>query len=142
METARRLISDRGPAEKRWVFLAYLLIVLTMLCGAGSVVLYLLREAEAKTDARYAACIGFNQEQRGDRNAQLNGILVVIGVAEPGDLTAEDRARIAARLPAKQRERFEAYEQQAALDNPFRDCTDAGIEDYYKHPPRDPATTD
>ncbi len=97
------------------------------------------RRDESTADARYGACVGFNQEQQGDRDAQLNGILVVAGRAEPGNLTADDREQIVAGFTAEEQDRFRKYEQQAAFDNPFRDCSPSGIAAYYEQPPADPA---
>lgn len=143
------MFTDKGPAEKRWVNLAYILIAGSMLCGLVSVTFYVRNESrqaqereeartEAQLDARYAACVNFNIEQLGDRASALNITLVLFGLAESGDLTFGDRAVIVAGLDAELQERYKQVEQQAALDNPFRDCSPQSITDFYENPALDP----
>lgn len=141
---------SREPAEQRWVTLAYVLIIATMLCGLASLGLYGWREAqqgrqrdretaESTADARYSACVNFNVEQWGDRESVLNTALVTFGLAEPGDLSAADRAVIVAAQPPDVRARYAGVETQAAINNPYRDCSPSGIEAFYEQPPTDPA---
>lgn len=141
--------SDR-PVETKWVARAYLLIVLCFACGLASIVIYTVREgaqsrqrdrddAEATADARYSACVNFNVEQWGDRESVLNTALVTFGLATPGDLSAADRAVIIATQPDEVKRRYAGVEQQAAINNPYRDCSPSGIEAFYEHPPSDPA---
>lgn len=118
-------------------------ISVVLACGVGIGVLS--AQAQQRTDDaadnRAAACVQSNVEQQGDRDSALNGALVTFGFAPGGSMTAEDRERIVAALGPELQARYRAVEQQAAADNPFRDCTPEGIAEFYNHPPADPATT-
>jgi hypothetical protein len=144
-----KMFTDKDPAEKRWVNLAYILIAGSMACGLASVVFYVKNESqqsqdrekarvEQQADARYAACVNFNIEQLGDRASALNVTLVLFGLAESGELTLGDREAIVATLSPELQERYRQVENQAALDNPFRDCSPGAIVDFYTNPELDP----
>jgi hypothetical protein len=151
MRLIPKVLRDRRPAEVRWVALSLILTIATLGCGVGSYGLYLHREGEQQqeresdratdtTEARKATCIGFNIEQQGDRASALNGALVLFGFAEAGDLTAADREAIVSTLAMDVQFRYRQIERQAAVDNPFRDCSPAGIAAYYETEVADPAT--
>jgi hypothetical protein len=147
-----RVFVDREPAEKRWVALAYVLLTVTTVLGIASTALYVVdkderaqqREQdriELTADARYAACVNFNIEQEGDRSSVLNIALVMFGFTEAGDLSDAERGIIVNNLSEELQTRYRQVEQQAANDNPFRDCSPAGITAYYADPVPDPGTT-
>lgn len=91
-------------------------------------------------DARVSACVRDNAEQQGDRDSTLNLLLVAFGFTAAGDMTANDRELIVAGLTPDLQIRYRDVEAQTALDNPFRDCSPAGIASASANPPADPAT--
>lgn len=146
------VFNDREPAEKRWVALAYVLLTATTLLGVASLTLYVANEgartrereedrAALTADARYAACVNFNIEQEGDRASVLNIALVTFGFTESGALGIVDREQIVATLEPDLQLRYRQVEQQAENDNPFRDCSPAGLVAFYANPAPDPGTS-
>lgn len=143
------LFTDKSPAEKRWVNLAYILIAGSMVCGLASVAFYAVDQsrqsrerevvrAEQTEEVRYSVCVNFNIEQLGDRASALNVTLVTFGLTDSGDLTAEDRAVIVAGLDPMLQARYYQVEAQAAHDNPYRDCSPTAIKQFYEDVPVDP----
>lgn len=74
-----------------------------------------------------SSCKQFNDQQRGDRSSAVNSLRTLI--PEGVEPTAQQQARL------------DAYAAQVEVDQPYRDCTEAGIKEYLTNPPPDPATT-
>lgn len=82
------------------------------------------RQAE-RTEQLYSACVQFNVQQQGDRASAVNSLLALLPPEVP--LTAEQQIQL------------KAYQAAVEKDQPFRDCSTAGIHEYLTNPPEDPA---
>lgn len=94
----------------------------------------------ARDEARRVACVHYNNDVYRQREGDLNGVLVTFGFAEAG-LTREARAALLPTLPEEVQSRYKEKEEQTIVDNPYRDCTKEGIEEFYRNSPPDPATS-
>lgn len=77
-----------------------------------------------RASQRVAACVQFNVQRAETRGAMK---LSLRALGPPGVLTPEQMAV------------FEKYNAAVDLQLPFRDCSPAGLDAYYKSPPPDPA---
>ncbi len=84
---------------------------------------------QARRDGRVATCIQSNLQTQRTREALLSGVSV---------LTQPDARRGAAEQTALDRFVVE-YGRKVDASLPYRDCSERGIEAYYRHPPDDPA---
>lgn len=80
---------------------------------------------KARTEARTSACIQANVATSGTRNALITGLLVFAD--DPQHLTPKEQLIL------------NAYTLQVEKAQPYRDCSNSGIEEYYSNPPDDPA---
>lgn len=140
IDELKPLVRESNRRSKRSELIGVIGVVVGVIgVGSGIMAWRAVVAANASRDeARYAACVGFNVGQAGDRAGALNSVLVTFGFTEAGTLTEADREAIVAGLAPELQERYRQVEQQAAFDNPFRDCTEDGIVDFNRNPPVDP----
>lgn len=78
-----------------------------------------------RADARVAACVQYNVQRDEVRRAVKDALVALAPPSQP--------------LTPAQREVVDRYAAEVDAKLPYRDCTPAGLDAYFKNPPTDPA---
>lgn len=77
------------------------------------------------------SCIQFNVDQLSKRGFAHDQLFALSRLS--GESPVDE-----ANLPPDVKQRLDAYDSFTAAKFPYRDCSDAGIEEFFRHPPSDP----
>jgi hypothetical protein len=110
------------------------LIAVMMTVAIFAVVQDVDENEDSRTQDLIAGCIHFNVQRQEVRQALKGGLLAIVPATAVHASTAD---KIAA-LTDIQRAQYERYSAEVDLQLPYRDCSPAGIKQYFERPPVDP----